>query len=312
MAELGSQALGQGNQHGRADKRSPQGSNAAEKRQYQCLRGNHGAQHAMRRDHLQHHRVEPPHQCAQGATGDEPGHLDAQRVDARCLRRQLILLDRQHGETETRALHHQRDQQGRRHEAHANQGIHPGIGELHEADRLIAPYREGELLPAHPVEHEDEQQRVGKHGECEVVPPQAERDRSDQHTRGASDESRNRQPEPRRDTEFDGQQGDRERAQPKKRGMAERDKTGVAAEQVPAQRKRRPDRHRAENQLVIGILDEGRRGRHQHSDHQDHGQGGALERTGQHQVRSALRPNRPCGRNSTTARNNRKMVAFCS
>ena len=100
MAQLRAQPLGQRNQNHRAYHRSPQRSDTAEKRENQGLRRYYRAQHAMRSNDLQHHRMEPAGQRTQGAAGDKAGHLDPEAVYAGRFGRHFILLDRQHGQAE--------------------------------------------------------------------------------------------------------------------------------------------------------------------------------------------------------------------
>ena len=252
------------------------------------------------------------HQRAESATGHEADHLHPKSVDACGFGGQLVLLDREHRQAEPRTLHQQRDQKHRRHERHTDQCVDPGIGKLHELERLIAMHRKRQFLPTHPVENEDEQQGVGQHRQRKIMAAQTESDRSDHQAGEASDEGSGRQPDPGRNAEFDRQQCDGEGAHSKKRRVAKGNQPRVAAEQVPGERKGGPDRNGAEDELVVRIADKKRCTAHEQRDDEDHPQRRALEGTCQHHVRSALRPKRPCGRSSTTTRNRMKMVAFCS
>ena len=236
------------------------------------------------------------HQRAQRAAGNEGDHLHAQRVDARGLGRHFVLLDRQHRQAEARTLDPVRDEQQRGHQDHPDEGRPAVVGELNVFPRLVAVDREAQFLPAHPVEDEDEQRRVGQHRQREIVAAQAERDRADDQRRDATHAESGHHPEPRRDAEHDGQQGDREGAQAEERGMAERHQAGVAREQVPAQRERGPDGNRAEDELDVRVVDRQRRGAHDGRHHADHRQRAALEDGCEH-----VKPVRTSGRTAPAA-----------
>src|SRR5205085_8677859 len=109
VPDFGVQRLGERHQHGGADHRPPKRADAAEQRHDQRLGGNQHAEHALRRDHEQHHGVKAADGGGHGGAHHHRAHLPGERVYAGGFGGGLVLLDRGERETETRALDVQRD-----------------------------------------------------------------------------------------------------------------------------------------------------------------------------------------------------------
>ena len=108
-------------------------------------------------------------------------------------------------------------------------------------------------------------------------------------------------PDPRRDAEVHQQQRHGVGAEAEEGGVPERDQARIAAQNVPRQSHHRPDRHQSQHELVVLVGDQQGAERIQHVNSAIARSAATMDRRlRMHaQVRSALRPYRPCGRSST-------------
>ena len=257
-------------------------------------------------------RIERPDKTAESAAHCKGDHLCTKRIDASCLGGKFVLFDREHRKTKAGALNHMGQDQNRDHHNYAEQGIDARVFELHPEDWRIPMHRKRELLPAHPIEKENEQRRIGEHGQREIVPAQAKRDGPDYDAGQSADRRSGQHANPGRHAKVDHQDCHREGAQSDKGRVSEGYQACISAEQIPGKSNGRPDRDHAHDELEVGIADGERHDGHKHPNDQDERKRGPLPWICEHYIRSTVRPKIPWGRQRTTARKSRNIVAFCN
>ena len=156
------------------------------------------AEDRFRRHDQQHAGVEAARGGGQGAAERQPGDLPAPGVQARRLRRHLVLPGRHQGQTEPGVLDgdeaERRDQQ----QPHGNEGIVVRVSELHEGRRMLTAYRQRHFLQPQVLQHVLEQERIGEHGKREVMTAQAQHGQPDDEAREPADGGAQGDAEPRR------------------------------------------------------------------------------------------------------------------
>ena len=297
------------NQNGRAYDRAPDCADAAKHGDHQCLRRHQHAEHRYRRDHQQHHGVKRADRCGNRAAGGNRFEFPGVGVDACGFGGGLVLLDGQQGHAKARQLDTPGQQHGGQQHAQSDKGVNARVRELHIGQRLLAHHGQRHFLVAQPLEHIQHGQRIGQHGQRKVVAAQPESRYAYGDAGDAAEQRRQRNQQVRRQAEMHLPQRTGVSPQTEKSGVAERHQAGVTAQQVPGQTKAGPDQHHGQYQLVISI-------RHQRGQHGIGGgkaQHGEIRQTVFHaQVRSALRPKKPCGRKKMISRNTTKMAVFCN
>ena len=232
-AEFGVEDFADRDQHGGADQRSPHRADAAEHRHRQGLRRDQHAEYRRRRDHQQHHGIERADRAGDRTRQRDGAQLPRQGIDARGLRRRLVLLDRQQRHAEPRSLDGAGDEHDSEQHGERDQGVEPRIGKLHIGERRVALDRQRQLLVAEPLEHVEHRQRVGQHRQREVVAAQAERRKTDQEAGHPADHGRDRDQQPWREIEVELAERRRVGAEPEEGGVAKGYQTGVAGQDVP-------------------------------------------------------------------------------
>jgi hypothetical protein len=90
------------------------------------------------------------------------------------------------------------------------------------------------------LQHVQEQQRIGEHRQREIMAAQAQRRQPDQERRRSAQHSGDGNAEPGRDVPPHQAQRHRVGADAEERGVAERNQSDIAREQVPRQAHHRP------------------------------------------------------------------------
>ena len=204
----------------------------------------------------------------------------------------LVLLDREQRHAEAVALHPAREQHRAEQHAERDEGVGAVVGELHVGDRVLAHHRQRHFLVAQPLEDVEQRERIGEHGEREIVAAQAEGRQADGKARDPAEHGGDRDQHVGRPAEVRVPQRGGIGAQPEEGRVPERHQAGVAAEHVPREAEAGPDQHQREHELVIGVA---------------HQRGG--ERVGEHEAQHgvegaaapALRCAPRCGRRSPAA-----------
>src|SRR5262249_43518443 len=148
--------------------------------------------------------------------------------------------------------------------------------------------------------------RETERGECKVMAAQSQRGEADGETDSGGEQRAEPDAEPRGQPEALG--GDRRRvaAEDEESGVAERDLSGIATEQIPARPEQRPDerlRGHGENERM-------RHEQRQQDRHDgDDGAHGACPTAGIHRV--TARPSNPCGRTRSTSTMTANAIRFC-
>ena len=129
--------------------------------------------------------------------------LPGQRVDPGGFRGGFVLLDREQRHAEARPFDRPCQQDGAEHHRQRQQRVDAVIGKLHIGDRIVALDRQRDFLKAEPFEHVEDGERVGEHGQREVVPLQPEGRKADQQSGDAAEDGCDGDHDPWRQIEID-------------------------------------------------------------------------------------------------------------